>query len=304
MIRVKRQTTGSYTFTDTPMDDDGYAVAPVAPYSAKLYDGSGAQLATPTATFADGKFSAAIPVATMPHLDDYTIVWTGTLNGTAHEWTTELQLVGGYIFEIADLRASDRAFTDVNKYPTELLRAVRTAVEDVIEGPRAAQIAFVPRHTRAVIDGTGPDLTRAYNPLLYGNERRMLIAPDFAIRQVYSGAINGVTLTTEDLAGIQTSDNQLWRVSALQYPAWPYGHSNIQLHYEHGLDRAPGAIKRAALILAREYLIKSDLPGRATATSIGDQMFRLTIAGRDGLTGIPDVDAAIKNHGRAAYGLG
>ena len=66
----------------------------------------------------------------------------------------------------------------------------------------------------------------------------------------------------------------------------------------------PGPIARAAVILCREYLAATELPGRATATSIGDQMFRLTVAGRDGATGLPEVDSAVEQFGRRKYGIG
>lgn len=304
MIRVKRQAVGSYTVTNTATDDTGALVTVAGPYSVRIYDGADTLLATQTPTYAASVFTTTIDHALLPHLDDYTLVWSGSVGGVATEWTTSMQLVGGHLFEIADLRAMDRAFTDTTKYSNEALRQVRVWVEDVIEGPRAAQVAFVPRHTRIAMNGNSPDLNRGFQPLVYGNDYRDLIVPDFQLRELYSCSINGTALTAGELAEITINDNVLWRSAGVQWPAWPWGRSNIGLHYEHGFSRPPGAITRAALILAREYLIKSDLPSRATATSIGDQMFRVTIAGRDGVTGIPDVDAAIEQFGRKGFGIG
>lgn len=306
MIRLKQQATGNYTFESLYYDDDGVHANVKGPLTLTIRDGAGASVYTGTPTLHSGHADSVIPVTTLPKLDAYTFDYTAVTEpgDKAVAWTDEIELVGGYLFEIAELRAQDRAFSDVAKFPTETLRAVRTAVEEVIEGPRAAQIAFVPRARRVKLDGNSPDYTRGWLPMMYGQDYRTLLVPDYAVRKIHSGSVNGNALTQTDIDEIGISDNQVWRSSGAQWPAWPFGHQNVELHYEHGLDRAPGAIKRAALILAREYLIKSDLPGRATATSIGDQMFRLTIAGRDGLTGIPDVDAAIKNHGRAGYGLG
>lgn len=304
MYRVKQQTTGSYTFTETPVDDDGVAVTPTGPFTAKVYDGAGVLITSPTATFTGGKFTASVAYTLLPKLDTYTIVWSGTLSGVITEWTSVVELCGGYLFEIAELRAQDRAFADTVKFPTADLRKVRNWVEDVIEGSRAAQVAFVPRGTRVSLDGTSPDFTRGYSPLLYGNDYRQLIAPNFNIRTLYSASINGTALTQTEIGDIAVADNVLWRSAGVHWPAWSFGKNNVSLHYSHGYDRPPGAITRAALILAREYLIKSDLPGRATATSIGDQIFRLTIAGRDGVTGIPDVDAAIEQFGRKGYAVG
>lgn len=306
MIRLKRQTTGSYTFESLYYDDDGVHVNVTTPVSIVIKDGAGATVYTGTPTIHSGHCDITLPVATLPNLDTYEFIYTAKTQpgGADVRWTDIIELVGGHLFEIADLRAQDRAFLDTAKYPTETLRQVRIWVEDVIEGPIAARLAFVPRGRRVVLDGNMPDLSRAYSPVLYNNDYRNLIAPDFAIRKVNSGSINGVALTQDEIDNINVQDNVLWRNSGQYWPAWSFGVGNIKLHYEFGLDRAPGAITRAALILAREYLVKSDLPARATATSIGDQMFRVTIAGRDGITGIPDVDAAIAQFGRTSVAIG
>ena len=298
MYRVKQLTTGAYTVTENATDDDGALVAVTGQLTVKIYDGANTLLATQTPTCTNGVFSTTIAASLLPKLDTYTLVWGGTANGNAAEWRTTLEVCGGYLFEIADLRTFDRAFADTNKYPTALLRKVRTWVEQTLESPRAGNVAFVPRGRRLTMSGNSPDLNRGYYPLLYGNDYRELIVPNFFVRSLYSASINSVALTDTELAGVSIVDNVLYRSAGVQWPAWPYGKNNLTFHYTHGYEAAPGAITRAALILAREYLIQSDLPGRATATSIGDQMFRLTIAGRDGVTGIPDVDAAIQQWGR------
>lgn len=306
MQRLRRQTTGSYVFEALYYDDDGVHQNVKAPLTLTIRDGAGTSVYTGTPTLHAGHADSTIPVATLAKLDTYTFEYTAVTdpNNVPVAWVDVWELVGDHIFEIAELRTMDRAFTDAVKYPNEALRAVRIAVEEVLESNTAAGVAFVPRGRRVKIDGTAPDFTRAYSPLLYGNDTRSLMVPDYEVRSVYSAKIDGVALTVGELADIQIADNVLWRKAGVQWPSWPYGHSNIVLHYEHGYDRAPRAITRAALILAREYLVKSDLPSRATATSIGDQIFRLTIAGRDGVTGIPDVDAAINQFGRKGYGIG
>lgn len=306
MLRVKQLTTGSYTFESLYYDDDGVHVNVTTPVSVVVRDGAGATVYTGTPTIHSGHCDIVLPVATLPHLDTYEFTYTALTQpgGSPVSWTKVIELVGGYLFEISDLRAQDRAFTDVTKYPSELMRQVRNWVEDVIEGPRAAQRAFVPRGRRVTMNGNAPDLNQGFYPLLYGTDFRQLVVPDFDLRDLYACSINGSALTQDELALVKVDDNTLWRSAGVHWPAWPFGKGNIVLHYTYGMDRAPGAITRAALILAREYLVKSDLPGRATATSIGDQMFRLTIAGRDGVTGIPDVDAAIDQFGRKGFGIG
>jgi hypothetical protein len=304
MLRLKLKTAGTYAISENATDDDGNLVTASAPYSLKVYDGADALLTTITPTHVAGVFSASIPVATLPKLDSYRLVWSGVVGGVTTEWTTPLDLAGGYIFEIAELRAFDRAFTDTVKFPTAKLRDVRIAVEDVLESDTAARVAFVPRGRRVTLSGNSPDLNRGYYPLMYGNDYRELIVPNYEVRSLYSGSLNGIAFTQDELDGIVPRDNTLWRAAGVTFPSWSYGVNNIKLHYVHGYERPSGAITRAALILAREYLVKSDLPARASATSIGDQLFRLTIAGRDGITGIPDVDAAISQFGRSSSLIG
>lgn len=303
MLRIKKRSSGVYALTASAIDDDGAAQTVTSP-SITVKDGAGVTVATGTPTVNGTTLSYSLAASALAYLDTYTITWSGTIGGNPWSWDDTLELVGGYLFEIADLRTFDRAFTDATKYPTATLRDVRTAVEQVIEGDRAAQLAFVPRGARVAVNGTTPDLRLAYNPLTFGNDYRSLVLPNFAVRTIHSCSINGTVLTQDELDALTIDDNVLWRPAGVTWPAWPYGHRNIVLHYEHGLSSVPGPIRRAALILAREYLVTSPLPGRATATSIGDQLFRLTIAGRDGVTGLPEVDAAIDQHGRKGFGIG
>lgn len=286
MIRVQRRTAGSYLFTATATDDAGHVQPVAAPVSATITDGAGVVVTMGTPMVNGGSLEWSVPAEDLPALDQYRITWTGTVNGAEQSWSTDAELVGGYLFEIPELRSRDRAFTDATKYPSSLLAAKRVEVEDTFEGPKAAGVAFVPRGRRVTLDGFG---------------LRTLRVPDYEVRRVYSVTANGVAWDTEQVEAIVCDDDRL------HLPApriWPSGWKNIVVHYEHGLDAPPAPIRRAALTLAREYLAGSDLPGRATATSVGDQMFRLTVAGRDGVTGLPEVDAALDQHGRKRYVIG
>lgn len=68
--------------------------------------------------------------------------------------------------------------------------------------------------------------------------------------------------------------------------------------YRAGLEHAPHAIRRAAVVLAASYLTPSRVPDRATGESADNHYVRFSIEGRDGPTGIPAVDAAIEQCGR------
>jgi hypothetical protein len=287
--RIKRRAVGTYTFTATAENENGEAEAISAPVTVTIRDGAGTVKVTDTPTISAGKLTYVADAANLPLLDTYEITWTGVVDDVAQEWVTEVELVGDYYFEVSELRAMDRAFLDETKYPTEYLQQVRAAVEDVIEGERAANVAFVPRGRRVSVNGKDGWRDRTE----YGIDM-----PDFNVSQVYSLTSNGTAFTNDQIAALDIEDATLWN----NLP-WPFGRRNVSVHYVHGYKRVPREIKRAALILAKDYLVLSPLPGRATATSIGDQMFRLTVAGRDGVTGLPEVDAAIKDLGRFGRGL-
>lgn len=289
MQRVRQLASGEYTFTVHTVDDDGANVSAHAPFTYVIEDGAGNTIDTGTPVHTDHILTATVPAATVPGLDTYTITWTASVHDVLTTWATHVDIVGGYIFEIADLRAEDRAFDNVDKYPTETLKIVRSWVEDVIEGPRAASVAFVPRSRRLRLNGTG---------------RNALAVPNLNLRTVESVTVDGVTWTPEEVATLTVDDGVIWLGTGSPVQSWPAGVRNIVIHYTHGMEVPPGAITRAALMLARDYLVKSDIPGRATATSIGDQLFRITVAGRDGVTGLPEVDAAIAQFGRKAYSVG
>lgn len=282
MERIKRRSVGTYELAVVVEDENGEAITVTAPATVTIRDGAGSLVLSSAATITEGKLTFHADADEFPLLDAYTCIWSGEVDGVDMEWASVFELVDGYLFEIADLRREDEKLERVEKYPAEMLREVRTWVEDVIEGPRAAHLAFVPRARRIVSDGTGTAQLRL---------------PTLAAREVYAVTIDGVSLSESELADIVADDGVLVRRSG----TWPTGRRNISVHYTHGLDRPPGAITRAALLLAREYAVKSQLPGRATATTVGDQLFRLTIAGRDGVTGLPDVDAAIDQFGRKTY---
>ena len=299
MDRFKQVAAGSYAISVATALEDGTTPTVTSP-SVAITDGAGVAVTSGTPTYANGLLTFSVSAALLTNLDTYHCAWTGTQSAAAASWSSDFELQGNYICEIVDIRNSDRAFTDAVKYPLALLRSVRSAAQDMLH--RAARVSFVPRGRRVVVDGSAPDFFRGYTPLLYGQDTRKLMLPDVAVTRLYSGTMNGVDLTVDDLSTITVDDCLLYR--SAMYPPWPFGRQNISLHYVHGLTTVPGPIARAAVILCREYLVGTDLPGRATATSIGDQMFRLTIAGRDGATGLPEVDSAVDQFGRHRYGVG
>lgn len=293
MIRLRQRSSGSYALTVGSQDDAG-ADLEVASATVSIYDSAGTTVvdtAAATVTAAvdpdPGSISYALDATTVPLLDTYRAVFTATLTaGGATDIDLDFEVVGGFLFSLAELRGRDSSFTNTTKYPDAVLAVARVRVEQTIEGPQAARVAFVPRGRRVTLDGTN---------------RAGIRLPDFEVREIYSASVDGTALTSDELADLIIDDGVLWRSSGV----WRSGRRNVVLHYAHGLDFPPGPINRAALTLAREYLVDPGIDlGRATATTVGDQTYRLTIAGRDGVTGLPEVDAAIEQHGRSRLMMG
>ena len=74
----------------------------------------------------------------------------------------------------------------------------------------------------------------------------------------------------------------------------------VEVTYVHGLTEPPGAVVDAIVQRALELLIPSDLPARTTSVANDLGFNRISVAGRDGSSGIPDFDATAALYGRQA----
>lgn len=179
---------------------------------------------------------------------------------------------GATIADPADLQARkpDLAAADA----TVLRRAIRDAVQ---QWNQLARVAMAPFGTRRTWLGDGCSSA---------------LLPDVEVRQVLSLKIEGVATTayTVDSAG----------VLRLTSGTFTRG-KQIECYYEHGLDAPPGAVVDAVLQRAVELAVPAmSGSGRVSlqATDVGWN--RVTLAGRDGTTGVPDFDATAALFGRQA----
>lgn len=81
----------------------------------------------------------------------------------------------------------------------------------------------------------------------------------------------------------------------------PEGRATIR--YRYGFQEVPERVSEAVLALAAYYLRPSATPDRATGESTDAGFIRYTLAGKDGATGLPEVDAAIEQFGRSGVML-
>jgi hypothetical protein len=72
--------------------------------------------------------------------------------------------------------------------------------------------------------------------------------------------------------------------------------------YEHGFDFPPARISRAAILLAKRWLVEGPIDDRATSLITEDGTFALTTPGlRGALFDLPEVNAAIEEYNYAGY---
>ncbi len=88
-----------------------------------------------------------------------------------------------------------------------------------------------------------------------------------------------------------------WKLVSDCQAQGPEGRAIIR--YRYGLREVPERVSEAVLALAAYYLRPSATPDRATGESTDAGFIRYTLAGKDGATGLPEVDAAIEQYGRA-----
>lgn len=284
MDRILRSSGGAVSVT---LYDSSGAPAnpPAGAISATVRDSAGAQIGgspfpvtNPPAT--TGVLTFALPVVSA--LDVYDVTWTLPDASTR---LTQFEIVGGYLFTIAQLRAFDSQLADATKYPATMIRDVREEITDRFE--QVARVSFVPRGRRQVHSGDGSST---------------LILDDMAVSALVSVEIDGVALAAPELANVHADE-----IGVLVYDGgiFPRGIRNVRVLYEHGFRTTPGPVVRAGMKLAKHLLLDlhADRSERATAviTEVGG--YRLSIAGRDGPTGIPDVDAVLAQFGKARPGF-
>ena len=279
MERLRLVTSGTYALEVATPDENGTLYTSTTPWTIAIKDGAGtAVLASTSAT---GKVSGILYTAAysvLAALDTYICTWTGKKSSDTKEWQSIIEVCGGYLFEIAEMRAFDLAFTSATTYPDAKMRAARIAAEQRLE--RACRVAFVPRARRVTLAGGGtPDL----------------FLPDNAVRRVMSLSVDGTAFSADELAALDVRE---WgRVTHGDGYAFDSG-AVVKVFYEHGMDYPDAPVVQAAMLLAREYLVRSALSSRAISEATDVGFLRLSVAGPDRPTGLPEVDAVITDFGR------
>lgn len=260
---------------------DESATSADGPVTVDVVKSDGTVVANDAVTSNVGTGRYRYTLAAQSQMDDLTLTWSGTFSGMAQSITTYVEVVGGFYFTLAELRALPN-LSDTNKFTTSELADARRWFETVAE--RYCGVAFVPRFQRVTLDGT--DL--AYFQL-----------PDIPVRKVRSVSVDDVALTSTELDALAVSAGGFGYIDRTDGALVTKGYGNVSVAYEYGLDGPPDDLRHAGLVAARHKLL-TDLQGTpARELSIANDLggtTRFSTPSEDRPTGLLEVDAVLASY--------
>jgi len=272
-------------YADGVLTDDGTPTIGIT-----KADGS-ALVAPGAATTSGGTGIRRYALAAQAELNALKATWTGATQTI----TTRVEIVGGFLFTLADAKTFDGgaivATTNVPVPSDQQILDARARITDDF----AEILGFqpVPRFARETLDGNG------YTAL----GLRHLKA-----HQLISVTVNGAPQSGGDY---QISiGNEVEAVSDYGYgTAFTRGRRNVVVEYVHGDERVDPATARAALIVAKSQLIRSDVTDRATSLAgpEGGTTF-LSTAGRESggqvqWYGLPHTDSVLNRRSQRGFAV-
>lgn len=220
-----------------------------------------------------GTYSFLVPAVSDP--TELSVTWTGDFSGDEQTVVQAYTVVGKFLFALADLRAMD-GLEDTSDYPTAKLVEIRDQVTDLFVS--YCRTAWGETYMRETFDGDRSN----YVLLNYLPVVRLLRADK-------SGVEETITDWTVDDSGYLETDTGTFFAS---------GRRNYVVDYIFGRPSVPGDVHRAALKLARAWLLAGDssIPDRARMMTTEWGTFQLTNATADFPTGMPEVDAVLNRY--------
>jgi len=279
VIRVQR--TAAATLTRNVYVDEALTDA-VAGLSVTVRRLDGTVVAGPTAAAHPGTGVYTYVLSGAASLDHVDVSWVGDVGGAVVTLTDRVEIVGGFLFGLAEARGSDSSLSDPLRYTTADLADKRMAVE--IECERICGWAFVPRFDRLVLSGDGTSTI-----VLPRQKVR-------AVRAISTTVQPGTPMVVTPLTHIAVEPGG--RVVRYDGGIFPVGTANVVMEIEHGWDYPPEDLKDKAMYRLRSLLnlTRSGVPDRVSSYSTPDgAIYRITLPSR-GSTGIPEVDAVYARH--------
>lgn len=274
-----RQASLAHTFVvneETPTDASGTVTVTV-----KRLDGTSVT-SGPATSAGNGRYTFTLPP--QANVDTLTVDWSGTVAGQPVTERDVIEIVGGFLFDL--VRARDELGLKLETWPTSKLAPKRLVVEDEAEG--IAGIAFAPRFSRRLLDGTGT-VELPTPDIMLRTVRAVKVAdgPAGPFTVLDTGALAAIAALPE---GVLIRDSDVW----------PAGHRNIIVEYEHGVDYPPAEVTEQAILRLRTVLSakKTAIPDRAISWTVQEGgVYRFAQAGQRS-TGFPDIDAAYRRAGQ------
>lgn len=273
-MRILKDTVNTLFVTfyigETPMDADGDVDVVVTDF----FD---AAILTTVATNETGTGNYSVELPAQSSVKVLRVAWSGTFQGDDQEVIQEYEIVGDFLFSLAELRAQD-GLDDDTVYPTSALVTVRDDVTDLINE----------------FTGTAFGETWSY-------ERTRARSNDLILARRPIRSLLSVT----DADGILDIDAWYWSSNGI-IEATTYVDRDALVQYAYGKVGVPGDLRRAALRLARHWLLSnpSSIPDRARMMTTQWGTYQLTTASEDHPTGLPDVDATLIRYMDPTYKLG
>jgi hypothetical protein len=208
------------------------------------------------------------------HTPVFTVTGTSTVRGGV--FTEGFDVYGVTITTIADLRYRYPDLADSSKYPDGRVREkLRAAVQQWNDLAALSMAPFGKTYTTV------------------GDGGMTLNLPDVEIRDIVTFTIDGIAVPTTSY----TFDRRGGVLTLIA--GWFTWRKDVVIHYEYGLDNPPGAVVDAVQQRAVELLVppQSGL-GRMTSVANDLGFARISLAGKDGTTGVPDFDATASLYGR------
>jgi hypothetical protein len=288
------------TLTVQFTDSDGIPAAPSGVVTVGITKADGTVLVaagTATVTPADTT-TRTYALAAVNTLELLTVAWTDA--GDASVTTQLVEVVGGYYFTPAELRAFDTSTADGAQYTDAQIVDARRQVEEQFE--QVCGVAFVPRYRRVRLTGDIISI-KLPDPML-----RTLRSIRF-----YTGASTYTSGDVNAIAGVGVGDAEDARAGVatrfdLGWWVIPLTTQSTVVEYEHGYSRPPSLLKQAAMVYCRNVLnnlSRSSVIDRADSFQMIDGgVIRYAQPGRAGYhTGLPSVDQILDQYSMKVPGL-
>jgi len=238
---------------------------------------------TATQVGSSAQYTIPLPSASLSFVDDFAVVWTAVVGSDTRTDVTALDVCSARLFTVAQMRAQ----RDVTNAQTDAqIELARVAAEDFIEA--ACGRAFVLRYFEGVRNQVE----------WFRHAGLRLEHPDVQTLRALSIGGVPVTVAPNPLPAATIPPTRYLSDFNVGDFGFLYGPDkvtrvNVDVAYEHG-EFAAGA-SRAALILARHFLISGPIDDRATGLPVegGGVISLLTPGVKGSLTGLPEVDAFI-----------